>query len=378
MTSRADEIHKLIADIDNLLSNSGNRLSKLLSGQGQEDKDVLQRVRDFLVKLDESEESAESSVPKESETPPLSSLLTRFVEQEQNQSASHSYQSQQEQSNLTAGQFKDEISFLLQPLQAELSGLLEERAALVKEIRQLEQKRLQNYSLTQQLANQEQIISEFLQVLISRLVPNLLPYLTKTLPTSPGLSTSEQKQEALNSAVQPVLGSVEETDRLATLARELDQRLLSLDGTVNVVFSSLERNITTYHQSLSQALAKMHSQGIQGEQLMANFLNNLTQHLQQQSPDAQSFLFGVDTQTVSSPTSYNAEELIQDIAAETEESPAVENLDRVLSELTADESLASVTETLNIPDELQPEDAVEEELIQDIAAETEESPAVEN
>ncbi|MEA5549793.1 hypothetical protein VB713_02160, partial [Anabaena cylindrica UHCC 0172] len=72
------------------------------------------------------------------------------------------------------------------------------------------------------------------------------------------------------------------------------------------------------------------------------------------------------------------EELIQDIATETEESPAVENLDRVLSELTADESLASVTETLNIPDELQTEDAVEEELIQDIATETEESPAVEN
>ncbi|MGM3305730.1 hypothetical protein ACSQ6I_07000 [Anabaena sp. WFMT] len=385
MTSRADEIHKLIADIDNLLSNSGNRLSKLLSGQGQEDKDVLQRVRDFLVKLDESEESEESSAPNQSETPPLSSLLTRFVEQEQNQSASHSFQSQQEQSNFTAGQFKDEISFLLQPLQAELSGLLEERATLVKEIRQLEQKRLQNYSLTQQLANQEQIISEFLQVLISRLVPNLLPHLTRTLPTSPGLLTGEQKQEALNSAMQPVLGSGEETDRLATLARELDQRLLSLDGTVNVVFGSLERNITTYHQSLSQALAKMHSQGIQGEQLMANFLNNLTQHLQQQSPDAQSFLFGVDTQTVLSspsldiqPASYSAEELIQDIAVETEESPAEENLDRVLSELIADDLPASVTATFNVPNELQPEGAVEEELIQDIAVETEESPAEEN
>ena len=49
MTSRADEIQKLIADIDNLLTSSGKRLSRLLSSQAQEPREVLQQIRDFLV-----------------------------------------------------------------------------------------------------------------------------------------------------------------------------------------------------------------------------------------------------------------------------------------------------------------------------------------
>ncbi len=55
MTSRADEIQKLIADIDNLLASSGKRLSRLLSSQAQEPREVLQRIRGFLVRLGENE-----------------------------------------------------------------------------------------------------------------------------------------------------------------------------------------------------------------------------------------------------------------------------------------------------------------------------------
>lgn len=50
---------------------------------------------------------------------------------------------------------------------------------------------------------------------------------------------------------------------------------------MNVVFDSLQRNIHTYHESLSQALARMHSKGVQGEQLLTGLIGNLTQHLQQ-------------------------------------------------------------------------------------------------
>ncbi|MEA5576937.1 hypothetical protein [Anabaena sp. UHCC 0451] len=360
MTFRADEINKLIADIDNLLANSGNRLSKILSGQGQEEREVLQRVRDFLVTLNESE-TPEENPADQSQTPPLSSLLARYVEQEHNQAAPYSYQSPQEQVNFTAEQLKGEISVLLQPLQAELSGLLQERASLVQEIRQLEQKRLQNYSLTQQLANQEQIITEFLQVLTSRLVPNLIPYLTRNASNSPSLTTGEHNQEAGDSAIQPVLQSAQGVERLANLARDLDQRLLSLDGTVNVVFRALESNINTYYQSFSQALARMHSQGMQGEQLMANFLQNLHQHLQQQSPDAELFTFDVKTATEQS-VSPSVEELIPDIAVDTQETSTLENLDTVLSELTADESQPGIVE----------------ELIPDIAVDTQETSTLED
>jgi hypothetical protein len=381
VTSRKDEIHKLIADIDNLLANSGNPLSKLLSGQGQEERDVLQRVREFLVKLNESETPEETPV-EQSQTPPLSSLLARYVEQEHNQAASQSYQSQQPQANFTAEQLKDEIAVVLQPLQAELSSLLQERASLVQEIRQLEQKRLQNYSLTQQLATQEQIISEFLQVLVSRLVPNLIPYLTRNAANSSSLTTGETKQEVSNFALQPVVESVERLERLASLDKELDQRLLSLDGTVNVIFGALERNINTYYQSLSQALARMHSQGLQGEQLMANFLNNLHQTLQTQSPDAPPLTFGLDSETEVQPVSSVAEELIQDtIATQTPESETVENLDTVLSQLTAQQPPVSVVDSFISShisfNESQPENA--EDLIQDtVTADTQEPEIVEN
>ena len=67
-------------------------------------------------------------------------------------------------------QYNDNLlSELIQPLKLELKTLSEERANLVSEIRELEKKRLHDYSLAQQLASQEKIISEFMQVLSSRL-----------------------------------------------------------------------------------------------------------------------------------------------------------------------------------------------------------------
>ena len=85
MTSRTDEIERLILDIDNLLSNGGNPLAKLLSGQGQDERTILQRIRSFLVDLRESE-SIEEVFINEPQSTPLSSLLTRYVNREQEKS----------------------------------------------------------------------------------------------------------------------------------------------------------------------------------------------------------------------------------------------------------------------------------------------------
>jgi hypothetical protein len=289
VTFRADETQQLIADIDNLLASGGKRLSRLLSGQAQEPKEVLQRIREFLVKLQETE-ALESATPNQSSGQLVSPLLARFIDQGNNQSSLLEGEPDQQQSSLGAEQLKSEFSGLIQPLRRELEELLQERATLVQEIRQLEQRRSQNYSLAQQLAKQEQMISEFLQVLMSRLAP-ITPHLAQNLTNSPSLSKASNSAniELATSETQPLLESPDRIERLTQLSRELDQRLLSLDGTVNVVFEALQRNINTYHESLSQALARMHSKGVQGEQLMANFLNNLTQYLQQQSSTQPSF-----------------------------------------------------------------------------------------
>ncbi|MBE9037804.1 hypothetical protein [aff. Roholtiella sp. LEGE 12411] len=369
MTFRADETQKLIADIDNLLASGGKRLSMLLSGQAQEPKEVLQRIREFLIKLQESEALA-SGTQNQSSEQPISPLLARFIDQGNNQSSLLKDEPNQEQSTLGIEQLKSELSGLIQPLRAELEGLLQERATLVQEIRQLEQRRSQNYSLAQQLAKQEQIIAEFLQVLMSRLVPTLTPQLTQNLANSPSSSrpSNSANVELTTSTAQPLLESSERVERLTQLSRELDQRLLSLDGTVNVVFEALQRNINTYHESLSQALARMHSKGVQGEQLMASFLNNLTQYLQQQSSSSQPSLPSLEAETqapsalladsvILQPTATSAEtsQLSEFIQPETLSSLAInpdqydplntEDLDAVLLQLGIDSPESDATST---------------------------------
>lgn len=322
MNSSADEIQKLIADIDNLLASGGKRVSRFLSGQAQEPKEVLERIRNFLVRLEEKEalENGIPNQPYEEPRSPLalaerSPLLTKFIEQGYNQYPLPRPEPNQEQSTVGAGQLKSEFSSLIQPLRSELELLLQERAALIQEIRQLEQRRLQNYSLAQQLTNQEQMITEFLQVLMSRLVPTLTPQLAQTRENSASSSKANSaNSEPGISATQPLLESPDPAERLTHLTKELDQRLLSLDGTVNVVFEALQRNINTYHESLSQALARMHSQGMQGEQLMATFLNNLTQHLQQQSPSSQPSFLEVESDTSGSLTETDPTEISAGVA----------------------------------------------------------------
>ncbi|MEH1970819.1 hypothetical protein [Nostoc sp.] len=362
MTSSADEIQKLIADIDNLLASGGKRVSRFLSGQAQEPKEVLERIRNFLVRLQEKE-ALENGIPNQSSEEPRTPLLTKFIDRGNNQYPLPQLEPYQEQSTVGAGQLKSEFSSLIQLLRSELEGLLQERATLIQEIRQLEQKRLQNYSLAQQLTNQEQMITEFLQVLMSRLVPTLTPLVAQTWENSPNSSggINHANSEPTTSATQPFLESPDRVERLTQLARELDQRLLSLDGTVNVVFEALQRNINTYYESLSQALARMHSKGMQGEQLMASFLNNLTQHLQQQSPSSQLSLLGVESQTppsLADPAEITAGvapqplELIQPetsspltINSEQQETILTEDLDAVLLQLGFDSSQSSETPT---------------------------------
>ncbi|MBD2450348.1 hypothetical protein H6G76_24950 [Nostoc sp. FACHB-152] len=296
MTSRADEIQKLIADIDNLLTNNGKRLPKLLSAQAPEAKEVLERVRNFLVKLKETEESQGNISQPTGKIQP-SPLLTKFAEQVN--PPSDQQQPEPTENAVTSSQLKSELATLIQPLQAELTALLQERSTLMQEIRLLEQKRLQNYSISQQLANQEQIIGEFLQVLMGRLVPTVAPHIKENAAQdTPVASTFNYSSPELTpSSIPYSLESSAQVERLSQFAKELDQRLLSLDGTLNFVFEALQRNINTYHESLSQALAKMHSTGLQGEQLMVSFLNNLTQHLQQQTSIIQSEAVGVARET---------------------------------------------------------------------------------
>ncbi|CCH65288.1 FIG00874454: hypothetical protein [Richelia intracellularis HM01] len=236
MTSRINEIQGLIVDIDSLLNNKNNLLSRLISTQGQEAKAILEKIRDFLVRLDSSETQPEPYT--------RSPLIAKFADRER-------YSGEKSLSQYT------EVSALLQPLHTELQVLLQERVNLVQEIKKLEQKRLHSYSVVQQMENQEKIISGFLQELIHRI--------EEKLSFDPPISTKVNELEAAT-----------HIDQLQHLANDLESRLIALDGTVNIVFQGLQRNIYTYHESLSQAIDRMHSKGTEGEQLFTALIDNLT------------------------------------------------------------------------------------------------------
>jgi hypothetical protein len=284
VTSRATEIQTLIAEIDNLLANKGKRLSRVLSPQqGQEPKLVLERIRIFLLNLVENEPQAGSAAQ-------LTPLLARYIGSDDEslpstEGASSGYFMAEDdsfggitpQASLSqnpSSQLNNpaqEIAVLIEPLKVELRSLLEERKNLVEEIRQLEQQRLHNYSLVQQMATQEQAIADFLQVLANRVGENpaQATNLVSVLKSShvPSLSPASPESE-------------QQVERLSQLAGELDQKLIALDGTVNIVFEALQRNVHTHHDSLSEAMERMRDRGSQGEQLLKDFIDNLIQQLQ--------------------------------------------------------------------------------------------------
>jgi hypothetical protein len=301
VTFRTTEIQTLIADIDSLLSNK--RLSRFLASEKEQPRQVLERIRNFLVSCAETEENSTpyEQQPKQQSSP----LLTKFVNQN-----NYSFAPQPNQPSPQEGSEASTLSYLLAPLQAELQTLLQERANLVQEIKELEQRRLQSFSLAQQLANQEQLIANFLQVLTNRIGGNLQPKMPANVinstPETPlalgaassSITTNKDNTEQLAFNNSPLLEPQEQLEQLTRLASELDQKLLALDGTVNVVFEALQRNIHTYHESLSQALARMYSQGLQGEQLFGNLINNLAQQAQLQFASKEPFTIDIQKQTL--------------------------------------------------------------------------------
>ncbi|MEO1560401.1 MAG: hypothetical protein AAFS12_12475, partial [Cyanobacteria bacterium J06632_19] len=255
MTSRANQIQSMIADIDKLLTHKGKRLWGAISSQ-EEPRQVLERIRDFLA--NEAQSSRETS--SRAQLPPL---VAKFM-QEGNQNVEEPQRSPSSESS------GNQLAEFIEPLKAELKALFEERANLVREIRELEKKRLHDYSLAQQLATQEKIISEFMQVLRNRLEDDIYGGVALTSVGANSANTAPRK--ALSAGNQLDSARVE---NLTQLTDDLDKRLVALDGTVNVVFEALQRNIHAYHDSLSQALARMHYKGVQGEQLLNGFIQNV-------------------------------------------------------------------------------------------------------
>lgn len=301
MNSQTDQIKALIGEIDEVLRKPSPRLPWVATVETTKQRQVLERVRRYLVSLAEQLNSAvaNSSTPEnlttprtERETPAAADFNRLPRETEIAQQILQAVLA--EMSYLRAN--------LTEPIQEDLLVLRQEQQALVSEIKQLEARRQQHYSLAQQQANQQQVISEFVQVLMGRLQESLARDVSQTFanlearlvnstflgaandpellrvnnltPTEATYSPESGAGEEL-----PALTAAQRLEQMRRLQAQSDRLLMTLDSTLSVVFEALQRNLQSYQESLSQGLDRMHNLGQQGEVMFTALVNHLAEQL---------------------------------------------------------------------------------------------------
>ena len=289
MNSQKYKIQALIAEIDEVLSKPAPRLPWTGSLDTVHQRQLLERVRAYLASPDSKVATAKgpaspSARPQPVPMPKLPMPAPRPSAAEQITLA-------------VTGEINHLRSTLTEPLQRDIEALRQEQQALVQEIKQLEAKRQQQQSLAQQQANQQQIISEFLQVLTARLEETLDRDFSQMLggaknqllqssaaPYSLGSGQSEQPAidvtlSEQTSGEHPLLTPAQRLEQMQSFQARADNLLMRLDSTVGIVFDALQANLETHQASLSQGIENMYGLSQQSEAMFAAFVNHLAEQL---------------------------------------------------------------------------------------------------
>lgn len=255
------DIQSLIDDIDGILLIAASRPLWFKPGDPARERQVLERVRSYL-----SEQQNLVSRPTSATNNVSEDTLEQIVEAVR-----------QEMSVLRAD--------LLQPLQADLKVLHQQRESLVQEIRQMERSK-QDLDLSVQPKSEQQFISEFSQELISRCTASLTQqfgqilegvetrYLGLIVATEATNSGSTKGSKGASASTPQ-----ERLEQLRQLQAESDHLLSTLDVNQRLIFETLQSDLQSYQESLSQGLEKMHNLGAQGETLFTALINRLAQQL---------------------------------------------------------------------------------------------------
>ncbi|HEY9668277.1 MAG TPA: hypothetical protein V6C91_15810, partial [Coleofasciculaceae cyanobacterium] len=269
MTSLKD-IQSLIADIDRIFPKADAHLPWSQPGDVALQRRVLERVRHYLVA--QQQNFAEATNPSLPQPPDRQESVQQIVQAVV-----------REMDVLRAD--------LMQPLQADLEALRQQRESVVREIRTLEQKK-------------QQMISEFSQELLNRCTHSLTQQLAQILanfeasiatgewtPDSMDAHSSWPALEGYTDAIASVashqdevgggMHSQEQAEQLRSLQEHSDRMWATLDANQRTIFETLQRNLLSYQDSLSQGLEKMHSLGVQGELLFTTFVNRWLEQLGQ-------------------------------------------------------------------------------------------------
>ncbi|MDQ2098844.1 MAG: hypothetical protein QQW96_14480 [Tychonema bourrellyi B0820] len=277
MNSQKYKIQALIAEIDEVLSKPVPRLPWTGSIDLVHQRQLLERVRTYLVLPDSKLVVAhkQANSPK-SPPPPVPVPKVPLATTNQQSATEQILQA-------VTGEICHLRESLTGPLEADIQALREEQQALVQEIKLLEVKRQQQQSLAQQQANQQQIISEFLQAVTSRLqetlVADVSPSQASNLDNQYAASASDSLEGNQQTVEHLRMTSAERLEAMQRFEAEADRLLMRLDSTMNIVFEALQENLETYQGSLSQGLERMHGLGQQSEMMFTALVNHLAQEL---------------------------------------------------------------------------------------------------
>jgi len=281
LNSQKYKIQALIAEIDEVLSKPAPRLPWTGSLDTVHQRQLLERVRAYLVSSDSKvaarKEPASPNVrPEPVPVPKMPPRVDRPSAAEQIMLA-------------VTGEISNLRSCLTGPLQEDIEALRQQQQALIQEIQQLEAKRQQQQSLAQQQANQQQIISEFLQVLTGRLEETLdrdLSQIFRSLENQLLPSSAAQSQpSALNPQTleeHPLLTPAQRLEQMQRFQASADSLLIRLDSTMGIVFEALEANLQSYQASLGQGIDNMYGLSQQSEAMLAAFVNHLATQLRRE------------------------------------------------------------------------------------------------
>ncbi|MDX2213343.1 MAG: hypothetical protein SFY66_08650 [Oculatellaceae cyanobacterium bins.114] len=355
MTSHKAQIQALINEIDEVLSKPSPRLPWVMAGDADQQRQVLEQTRSYLLSLQEE-------IPDPGSVGLPNSPLAYNLAYPQGQAPAVESAQQVLQAVL------QEMSYLranvMQPLRQDVEQLQQQREALLLEVRMLEGQR-QQQALPQAQVNQQQIITEFLQSLMGRLQENLTGQVAQMVANLEAQSTQERAlpgnmpldtvHPETGISYQPVLTAQQRLEQIQTLQSQSDQLLLKLDSTLRVIFESLQSNIQSYQDSLSQGLDKMHNLGQQGEAMFAALVNRLAQQLGREASTYLQSSLQTDWEaagrplpaTVKTPEGAQIPQgspFVLDLApiADSDEDVSDDQIDLLLNELQADEPATSI------------------------------------
>ena len=283
MTPQTDPRQALITEIDTVLSKSQSRLPWVMAGEVTQQRRVLKRVRDYLGSLSDRSSNQRQLPPGRSRNQTSrapsrrrqSLLGAPLGDESSNNSPRDSSLNQQ----IVQAVVADMRSSVLAPLEAEIAALREEREQMRQELRSLDLERRSS-----PMAGQSQAaMSEFFQTLIDRCAENLTQQVAQNLAQMQidilQYKATPPHDPVLAPGDRALLTPQERLEQLQAIQSQSDRLLKTLDASINVVFETLQSNLKSYSESMTQGVEHMYSLGQQGEVMFSALINQLASQL---------------------------------------------------------------------------------------------------